>query len=232
LRAAVIRTLDRPLLSKENIDPTLEPTQVSGFNQFFLGAEGHETWHYGVGIDQALSEKIFAGAEFVFRDVEERFIRTSGITQYSREDYWLCSYLNWAASSRVTLSIEYLYEHVDREKADDLINIEEFFKLDTHKIPFSIKLFHPLGITAGATASHIDQKGDFVNPSDASIVTDSDQFWVIDASIDYRLPKRYGIINLEAKNLFDEQFDFQDTDPANPEIFPARTILLRLTVSF
>ncbi|MGD9213837.1 MAG: TonB-dependent receptor [Desulfobacteraceae bacterium] len=236
LRAAVIRTLDRPLLSKENIDPTLELTQVAGFNQFFLGAEGHETWQYGAGIDQVLSKKVFAGAELVFRDVEERFITTSGPTpgveQYSREDYWLRSYLNWAANSWVTMSIEYLYEYVDREEADDLINIEEFSKLDTHKIPLSIKLFHPSGITAGVKATYVDQKGDFLNPTDASIITDSDQFWVVDASIDYRLPKRYGIINLEAKNLFDEEFNFQDTDPANPEMFPVRSFFLRLTVSF
>ena len=34
----------------------------------------------------------------------------------------------------------------------------------------------------------------------------------------YRLPKRFGIIKLEAKNIFDEQFQFVDTDPAHPQV--------------
>ncbi|MEJ2641916.1 MAG: hypothetical protein P8010_20315, partial [Desulfosarcinaceae bacterium] len=235
-RVAVFRTLHRPLVSKRNIDPTLELTQVAGFNQFYLGAEGDESWHYGVGIDQAVVGNLFVGAEFVFRDIEERFLDDEGPTpeveQYSREDYWLRSYLNWSANSWSTFGIEYLYENVNREKADDLVNIEEFSKLSTHRIPISMKLFHPLGITAGVKASYVYQKGDFINPTDVSIITDSDQFWVVDAAIEYRLPERYGVIKLEAKNLFDEKFHFQDTDPANPKIFPDRVVLLRLTVSF
>lgn len=59
-----------------------------------------------------------------------------------------------------------------------------------------------------------------------------DQFWVVDASLGYRLPKRWGIIEIEAKNLLDEEFKFQDTDPSNPEIFPERLILVKLTLAF
>jgi hypothetical protein len=60
----------------------------------------------------------------------------------------------------------------------------------------------------------------------------SDHFWVVDASVGYRLPKRWGIITLEAKNLLNERFHFQDTDPANPRLYPERLILLRVTLAY
>jgi hypothetical protein len=37
---------------------------------------------------------------------------------------------------------------------------------------------------------------------------------------------------LEARNLFDEEFKFQDTDPANPRISPESLILARCTLVF
>jgi hypothetical protein len=54
---------------------------------------------------------------------------------------------------------------------------------------------------------------------------------VVDASIGYRLPKRYGIITVEARNLFDENFRFQDTDPSNPTIYPERLVLVKVTLA-
>ena len=61
---------------------------------------------------------------------------------------------------------------------------------------------------------------------------DGDDFWVLDGSIGYRLPKRYGLITVEAKNLLNETFRFQDIDPANPRIAPERFIFGRITLSF
>jgi hypothetical protein len=80
-------------------------------------------------------------------------------------------------------------------------------------------------------ASWVDQKGEFGDPF-AGFEPDDDQFWILDASIGYRLPKRFGIITVEGKNLLNEGFKFQDTDPANPRIAPERFILGRITLSF
>ena len=59
-----------------------------------------------------------------------------------------------------------------------------------------------------------------------------DSFWIMDAVIGYRLPKRSGIFTIEAKNLFDEHFRFQDINLGNPLIQPDRLILAKLTLSF
>ena len=55
---------------------------------------------------------------------------------------------------------------------------------------------------------------------------------VFDASIDFRLPNRRGSIELTAKNLLDEEFRFQDTDPENPHVFPDRFFAVRFSLSF
>ena len=39
-----------------------------------------------------------------------------------------------------------------------------------------------------------------------SLTPNQDTFFVVDTSIGYRLPKRYGLISVEAKNLFDKNF--------------------------
>ncbi len=40
-----------------------------------------------------------------------------------------------------------------------------------------------------------------------------DNFWISDLSVGYRLPRRYGLIDVTVRNLFDEDFQYQSTDP-------------------
>ncbi|NOR05082.1 MAG: hypothetical protein GQ575_02090 [Deltaproteobacteria bacterium] len=88
-----------------------------------------------------------------------------------------------------------------------------------------------MGFSSQIKATYIDQEGEFGNRS-SGVTSGDDQFWIVDAFIRYRLPKRWGFITLEARNLFDEDFQFQDTDPAHPVIYPERLILTRLTLAF
>jgi hypothetical protein len=91
-----------------------------------------------------------------------------------------------------------------------------------------------LGLSAALKATYVYQKGTFVdfNPILVTTSNDSDNFWVMDASISYRLPNRMGLITLVGKNLLDEEFKFQDTDPSNPLIYPERVIYAKFTLSF
>jgi hypothetical protein len=107
--------------------------------------------------------------------------------------------------------------------------------LQTHQLPIGVNFFHPTGLFVRLKATYVEQNGDFVGRNDAFekvFEEDSDDFWVADASIGYRLPKRLGIISLEAKNLFNESFHFQDTDPENPAIIPEQVILCKATLAF
>ncbi|MEN8133656.1 MAG: hypothetical protein ABFS45_26525, partial [Pseudomonadota bacterium] len=78
--------------------------------------------------------------------------------------------------------------------------------------------------------------------------TESEDFSVLDASIGYRLPKRTGIISLEARNILNKKFHFQDESlqpgfrfekeniqmlrPTNTRFIPDRAFLMRLILNF
>jgi outer membrane receptor protein involved in Fe transport len=60
---------------------------------------------------------------------------------------------------------------------------------------------------------------------------------VVDAALGYRLPKRWGILTLGARNLLDEKFLYQDdnfrtSDIRYPFFIPDRVIFARITLSF
>lgn len=67
--------------------------------------------------------------------------------------------------------------------------------------------------------------------------TGDDQFVVVNASAGYRFPENRGIVSIEALNLFDENFKYQNRSirpdiSAAPRYAPDLTVLGRLTLSF
>jgi len=227
LRGAVFRVLKRTLISNQ----TIEPTQVAGFNQFFDDIDGTDMWRYGIGIDHKFSPAFFGGVEFSRREMEVPFISmTSGqVRRTDEEEDFARAYIYWTPLSCLALSAEYQDERFERDPESP--GEEAIVEVKTHRFPLGISYFHPLGFSAGLRTTYIDQKGDFVNSME-EIVPGNDQFWVFDTSVGYRLPKRRGLITIEAKNLFNKGFQFQDMEFRNPVISPERLILARLTLTF
>jgi len=231
LRGALVRALNRTMVNNQ----TIEPTQVAGFNQFFVDAEGTDAWRYGIAMDQTFSKDLFAGAEYSIRNLEvpNLFPIPTGYTVIKSdwEERLGRFYLYWTPHSWFALSAEYYYERLDREKPL-IAGIDE---VRTHRLPFGISFYHPSGLSAMLRTTWIDQSGrfkrvfsDLFGPS----LPGEDRFWIVDAAIQYRLPRRYGFLILGAKNLFDRSFHYQDTDPTNPQIQPKRFIYGKFTLSF
>jgi outer membrane receptor protein involved in Fe transport len=218
VRVAAFRTLHRALVSSQ----TIEPTQVSGFNQFFADTEGEEALRYGMAWDQKFGSRLFGGAEFSWRDlkVPVEFVTETGTTvaRFDREEQLGRAYLYLAPHDRLSVSVEYLFERFDRNEASS--GQENILELRTHRFPLGIRYFSPRGWYASARAVHIDQSGSFAGLG--FLPAGEDRFWVVDGAIGYRLPKRYGRVSFEVKNLFDSEFRFQDTDPGNPVVKPRR----------
>ena len=225
LRAAVFRTFQRSLISSQ----TVEPTQVSGFNQFFDDSDATEAWRYGVGIDQKLSEQLFVGGEFTVRDLKE----LGEGEEYDIDEQLGRAYVYWTPHPWLAFSTEYQYEHFENPEE---FMIEDIAELETQRVIFGVNFFHPCGFFAKLKPVYVSQEGKFASyspdpPFTVSTVDEDDAFWVVDAEIGYRLPKRYGIVTLDARNIFNENFRFQDTDPSNPKIFPESLILAKFTLS-
>jgi hypothetical protein len=235
LRGAVFRTFKRTLIT----DQTLEPTQVAGFNQFFDDFNGTEAWVYGAAVDQKFSQSLFAGAELFYRDLEVPYFDNIApprepsdfkLEEADWEEYVGRAYLYWTPHEWLALRGEYQYEKFDRDK-EFTFGIKE---VRTHRFPLGINFFHPSGLSAGLQATYYDQDGDFetIEAEAGDFTSGDDRFWLVDAAINYRLPKRYGFLRFGVRNLFDEEFEFADTDIDNPHIQPDRFFFATVTLAF
>jgi hypothetical protein len=230
VRAAVFRTLKRPLIT----DQTLEPTQVAGFNQFFDEINATKAWRYGVAVDQKFTRDLWGGAEFTYRDLsiprrEANLITgEDDVVRGDAEEYLSRVYLFWTPHPWVALSAEYQYERFTRES----VVAVPFTDVTTHRVPLGLRLFHPSGLSLALKGTYFDQEGGFFRQGTAGHESGSSDFWVMDAGLSYRLPQRYGFITVGATNLLDKQFRYQETDFRNATVVPERTFFTRVTLAF
>lgn len=233
LRAAAFRVLKRTLVN----DQTLEPTQVAGFNQFFDDANATDSWRYGVAVDQKFSDSLFAGAEWaarrldapfrsiVFDDQSGTLVEDQVRRGDAREDV-ARAYLFWAPHPWVALGAEYQRERFDNDTAVAFL----FKDVTTHKVPLGVRVFHPSGFALLLKGTYVNQHGEFRRQPAGTFQSGSDDFFLLDAGVTYRFPKRYGIASFGVTNLTDQRFRYQETDFRNASIIPSRTFLGRLTV--
>jgi tetratricopeptide (TPR) repeat protein len=230
IRGAVFKTIRRGLVNSQ----TIEPTQVAGFNQFFNDDQAALAWTYGIGLDQKFSETLFGGAQYFFRDIDSPWLNIdidSGMP-IPAEDEWQenigSAYLYWAPVKWMSLGLEYFYEDFDHDELD-VGAIFGVKGVTNHRLSPQINFFHYSGFSARILANYIDQKREFREyvPEDA---VNSDQFWQVDLAISYRLPQRYGIVSFGVTNLFNEEFNYIDTDPANPRFLSEQQLMLSLTI--
>jgi len=240
LRAAYFSSIQKRNLSSIAPEPSLEPTSIAGFNQFYYTEfPAGFSKRAGIGIDYRVTNTVALGFETVYAEHEPilRDLNPATLPPIAKSLDWTelnaRAYMNWAINNQYTLSVEYQYEDYDRDDDINFTGTEAFTRLTTHRIPISLNYFNANGISAKAKASYIDQDGDYVDdqiiPGLSQI---SDTFWVLDAEISYKLKNQRGIVSLVGKNLADENFVFQDTDPANPRILPGRYALIRYQFRF
>ena len=139
------------------------------------------------------------------------------------------AYLFWTPHEWLSLTAEYMYEDFHRD--DNFADGAKEFK--THYVPLGVNFFHPLGISASVKGTYVDQDGKFERQgSIGTFENGDDNFWLVDAAITYRFPKRYGFLTAGVKNLFDEDFEYFDSDRVNPRIQPDRSFFAKITLAF
>jgi tetratricopeptide (TPR) repeat protein len=231
LRAAAFRVLKRTLIT----DQTLEPTQVAGFNQFFDDPNATKSWRYGVGADQKFSRDLFGGIEGARRDLTVPFFiqfdPTSGQgaprllrQEATWSEYEARGYLLWLPCQWLAFRAEYFFERL----IQNTLGVVQ--ATNTHRIPLGIAFFHRSGLSALATVTYYGQSGMFGQ----SARPGSEHFWVMDAGLSWRLPKRHGIISIGATNLLDKNFmlfENSGSTNVNPTVQPARAVFARLMLA-
>ncbi|MCZ6839706.1 MAG: TonB-dependent receptor, partial [Alphaproteobacteria bacterium] len=239
LRLAYMETVKRSLI----VNQTLEPTQVAGFNQFFDDINGTIAERYGIGLDATLTKNLYGGLELSRRDLELPRVLLSttppSVLTEDQDEVLYRAYLYWTPDPEWAVRAEFQYEKFEREEPPGLPSPLEFpTKVNTMTVPLGVRYFRTTGLGAGffaeLVATYVHQE---VDVPTSTFGRDRDDFVLVDAAIGYRLPKRRGILSLEVRNLFDEEFLFQDAniqlaEPSNPRFIPDRTIMGRITLSF
>jgi opacity protein-like surface antigen len=228
LRAAAFRVLKRTLIT----DQTLEPTQIAGFNQFFDELNATDYWRYGGGIDQKFSDSIYGGVEYTYRDLNVPYVDATGLDPEKENSNWdekiARAYMFWAPCNYASLTAEYRYEDLERDEQGSSGTTDS----KTHFVPLGINLFHTSGLSASLKGTYVNQDGEFETKDDRGVFEDGDDdFWLVDVAVNYRLPKRYGFITVGVNNVFDEGFDYFDSDWENPQIQPERFVYGKITLA-
>jgi outer membrane receptor protein involved in Fe transport len=137
------------------------------------------------------------------------------------------AYLFVAPHPWLTFGAEYQYENFD-------LDPELFFsfsKVKTHRVPLSVRFFHPSGFSALLSTTYLKQEGEFRPANEFDFVPGERSFWVVDGALRYRLPKRYGFLVAGVNNLTDERSTYEATDSRNLGIRPGRVVYARVVLA-
>ena len=114
----------------------------------------------------------------------------------------------------------------------------------------SVNLFASQGLFSSLIGTYVNQQ--IKREASSSIYEGSnrfnagkDGFFLVDAILGFRLPKRRGALSVEARNLFDQEFLYRNASLSSIEsnniiinrnvtnrFIPVRTIMMRLTLHF
>ncbi len=233
LRLVALRSLRRDVVSNQ----TIEPTQVAGFQQFFEDNGATDSRLYGIGLDQKIYSDLSGGVEFTRRDLQVPTFQQeldgtfTNIEQEGKIKQGR-AYLYWTPATWAAASIEYFYDRTDGGV------IAPFSpEVRTHRVPLGLRLYHQSGFFAKLTTTYINQKGEFRDVAFGDGEPGRSDFWLADAQMGYRLPKRLGIVTVGSNNLFDRKFQMQDIQNFSrndvlPQYEPARFVFGKLTLAF
>jgi hypothetical protein len=233
LRGAVFQIVKPSLVS----DQTLEPTQVAGFNQMFDDINATTSLRYGVGADWTILDNLFAGGEATWRDLSVPVFTDDSTTNEHQNEQNDRIYVHWLPVPELALSADVVFDRFKSEDGTLTDVLGDPTDVKTFSVPIGARYFHPSGFFAGLTTAYVHQDVDrsqaFGGPQG------DDDFFVVDASIGYRLPKRSGIASLSVSNIFDQGFHYQDDSfrefqnaPSVGPYIPERQIVARLTLNF
>ena len=232
LRAAALQTLKPSLVANRS----LEPTQVSGFNQLYDDLNGTRSRLYGIGADWQATAHLRTGLEATRRTLAEPLQIDGSFLSEGRRESSASAYWHWAPLPRLALSGSLV---LDRYLADAGIATQSGLPLQvfTRSLPLALGYFDPSGLFGGIRLSLVSQTVDRDPVSGGP--AGRDRFAVVDVNAGYRLPQRWGTLRVSVKNLFDTSLRYQDDsyrefrdEPSVGPYFPTRLVVARYSVDF
>ncbi len=208
--------------------PSLEPTQILGFNQVYDNYAATDSRFTAAAIDYHSRHRLFAGIELLDRDSDVPAFGTDEDRTYriGQRERSLRAYLNWLLPPNIALGSELLLDSLAVDGAEDLWAVEG---IDEGRLDLSIRFHAPGGLFASARAIGVDQ----------SVISGGEKFRsafaLLDAELGYRFSGSRGVVSVVVTNLFDRWFRYQDrnfyiNEPIRSSLLPGRNVLLRLSL--
>ncbi|MEQ1560970.1 MAG: tetratricopeptide repeat protein [Methyloglobulus sp.] len=217
LRAAIFKSVKSTIVDNQ----LLQPTQIAGFNQFFDEWNGTSAWLYGIGMD-AQFNNFYSGIEAYKRELNIPYYEKKSAEELYR------FYLNWIPLPKLAINTGFKFENYRGHYYDAPVFAE------TTSIPLEFRFFSTMGFFATLKGTYINQ---FFNLPQSPVDNFKSNFYLVDAAVGFRFPKQYGLLSLEAKNLFDTHFKyvdrtFQGNEQRPPDFIPERLLFARITLNF
>jgi len=228
IRTAVFSSHKRDLVANQ----TLEPTQIAGFNQLFDDLTFTDAIRSGLAIDKVLNKFNFTGIELTYRKLNVPSTRvnasTASYTTWREKTGQI--YYYWLATDKVSFHTGLQYEQFKHSEALP----QNYLELSTQRIPLGINYYHAKDFFSKFTITNVRQHGRYYDIFALSNRYSSrrEQFTVADLEIGLRLAHRRGKISLSIKNIFADEFTFQDNEAASPEFIPDRQIYASMSLIF
>ena len=128
----------------------------------------------------------------------------------------------------------------DKYEAEEGINTQygnRPTEITTMTLPIGVTYFDPKGFFASLGGAYVNQ--DVERAEGSMFAAGEDSFFLVDVAVGYRFANRKGIASIGVKNLFDEEFKYQDDsfresteEPSRGPYFPSRFILGSVSLSF
>jgi Flp pilus assembly protein TadD len=227
LRLAALQSVKAPIVNNQ----VLQPTQLAGFSQYYDDLNGTRSTQYSVGLDSRFGNNFFMGAEAQARDLKVQIKTAEGLNKiFKREEELYRIYFNWLPNNYLSLNTELRFESFKGDATTDFLK-----NLETAYIPLNLRFFAENGLfvdLGGQFVHQIAKKSDLADSQDFN-----SNFFLFDAALGYRLPKQYGMISLEAKNLLDKRFKYRDrsfqmNEIRGTDLIPERLLFARFTLNF
>lgn len=217
IRAAAFRAMKRSLVTNQ----TLEPTNITGFNQFFDDNSFTDSTRYGIALDRKEESTLFYGIELSSRHMDVPYVNDlQSVTDALWKETEIAGYINWKINNWSNFYSEYRFEGLKRarELPEGILNLK------TSHVPIGFKFFHTNGLAAYVELNLVRQRAKLINTSvvDEPINFERDKFTLLDIGMHYRLPGKKGLLSIEVKNLLDRNFQYQEIDLASPRFSPER----------
>jgi len=228
VRLAHFETLKREI----NADQALEPTQVSGFNQFVDDVNGATARGTFAAYDFARGRWSFGIA------IGERAVEFPGgqaPDYFGQEESKVGGYFVWFPTNDLAIRIAARREKYEQSDDWAVVSTNPESLVSWH-VPISAQAFLSHGLSALVSAQYVNQEARFLDAPAQTRHVSSD-FWIVNAGLSMQLPGRIGRVGLEVRNLFDRDFRYQDlsylgNDPTPRLLAPAREIMATARLRF